>query len=112
MSYDTLRALLVVSLLNALLTLAYPAALVSLFYVSDLPTALRALAILFIVMAGVSCLTLLGLRRYLVTECGFDGASGSLAVHAGVSAASGIAILSIVVPGAIALYQLQLFLYD
>ena len=93
LSQETRLGFLILGLLNAILTLAYPAALASLLYVSETSAVLRFLAMFFIFMAAVSCFTLLGLRRYLAVVCDFDGASGALAVHAGVSAASGIAIL-------------------
>ena len=93
LSRETLRTFMLVSGLNALLTLAYPAAMVSFVFFEELSSALRLLAVLSLVLAGVGCSTILGLRRYLAEDHGFDGASGALAVHAGVTAASGVALL-------------------
>ncbi len=93
MSREALRALVVLSGLNALLTLAYPAAMVSFLVFDELSSALRLLALLSFGLAGVGCATILGLRRYLAVEHEFDGASAALALHAWVTAASGVALL-------------------
>lgn len=93
LSRETLRRLTIASGVNALLTLAYPGALASFLFSSEPASALRLAAALSLVLAGVGCATLLGLRRYLATDCGFDGASGPLALHAWITAGSGVALL-------------------
>ena len=93
MSHKALRVLVAMSAVNAVLTLAFPSALVALFFLPELSSALRWLAVFSLFSIGVYCYTILGLRRYLATACGFDGASRALAVHAGLSAGFGVALL-------------------
>ncbi len=93
MSHNTLLTLVVLSAVNALLTLAYPMALLSPFLMQEFSASMQLLALLSVILSGTGCFTMLGLRRFLSVECGFDGASRALAIHAGVNAAGGIAIL-------------------
>jgi hypothetical protein len=93
LSENALRTLVVLSAFNALLTLAYPMALLSPFLMWELSASIQLLALLSVILSGTGCFTILGLRRFLAVECGFDGASRALAIHAWVNATSGIAIL-------------------
>ncbi len=81
------------SALNALLTLVYPMAILSLFLMEEFFRSFQLLALLSVVLAGTGFVTMLGLRRFLAVECEFDRASLALAIHAWVNAATGIAIL-------------------
>ncbi len=93
MIQNSLRTLVVLSGFNALLTFAYPLALLSPFLMPELSVSIKLLALLSVILSGTGCFTILGLRRFLAVECRFDGASRTLAIHAWVNAASGIAIL-------------------
>lgn len=93
MSQNALRTLVVLSALNALLTFAYPMALLSPFLMQELSASIQLLALLSVTLSATGCITILGLRRFLAVECGFDRASVALAIHAWVNAGSGIAIL-------------------
>ncbi len=93
LTQNALRTLVVLSAINALLTLAYPIALLSPFLMSELSASIQLLALISVILSGTACFTILGLRRFLAVECGFDKASLALAIHAWVNGASGIALL-------------------
>jgi len=93
LSQNALRTLVILSAFNALLTLAYPMALVFPFLMWELSASIQLLALLSVILSGTGCFTILGLRRFLAVECGFDRVSRVLTIHAWVNAVGGIAIL-------------------